>query len=99
MRQDQRQRIGFGGADVQEVDGETVDRRAELTPPVQLSLDFPPVVVIAPVVRERLEFPEGGPLTAVGDCHAFRPADGAQPVLEVGELRVGDGEGDGFDIL
>jgi hypothetical protein len=48
------------------------------------------------VVRERLEFLDGGPLAGVGGGCPLGPTDVAQPVVEIGELLVGDGEGDGF---
>ena len=85
---DQRQRVGLGGAGVDEVEVDVtaavgVDRGRELRPAVQCRFRRPPVVPVQPVCAQALN---GGELGAVVPPRAgdlVRPAGAPQAVAEI----------------
>src|SRR3954468_177365 len=80
---------------VQEVDPETVDRRAELGDRIQSPLERTPVVAVCPVGAERLQLRERD--TLVGLSLRVRPAGGAQPAPKVVQLVVLDPQREALD--
>ena len=94
---DQRQRVLVLRADVQEVDVEAVDGCLILAPIVQHRLAAAPVVAVTPVIDQRLDLGERGALGPVVDCLRVRPAGLVDAAVEVLEVRLRDGEGEGGD--
>ena len=90
MRQDQRKRVGRGRPDVQEVDREPVERRAELRQRVEPGLGSPPVVLLGPVAAEVLQVGERDALRPVRHGLALGPARSPQPLAQVVEVLLGD---------
>src|ERR1700758_3219688 len=84
-------------ADVQEVDVEAVDGCLILAPIVQHRLAAAPVVAVTPVIDQRLDLGERGALGPVVDCLRVRPAGLVDAAVEVLEVRLRDGEGEGGD--
>ena len=98
VREDERDRVRPPPAHVDEVDGRALDLDAEVGQAVHLRLVRAPVVTLEPVFGE---------LTQVGAVHAVgpavvgevgRPVDALQPPAQVGQLRVGDGDGEGLGV-
>ena len=87
VRDDQRQRIGMAGLDVDVVDVDAVDGRHELRDGVQLRLGLPPVVVRAPVPDELLELGQPGTLRAIRNRLPVRPPRGGDAPAEVDQVR------------
>ena len=71
---DERHRVGFGRAGVDEVDVEVVDARRELRPHVHPFLGGAEVVLVAPVLRQVLHERERDALRPVVDRLALGPA-------------------------
>jgi hypothetical protein len=85
--QHDRQRTRMRRADVQEVDPDSVDGRAELRDRVQARLRRPPVVVGSPVGTQLAQIAQRYTLGPVAHRFAFRPARPPEPfpeILEVG---------------
>ena len=93
----QRQRVVVRRADVDEVDVEAVDLGEVLVEPVEHGLAGPPVVRVGPVLRDLPHVRERDPLRPVVDHLSVAPARAVQPVAEVGEIGVGDGDGERAD--
>jgi hypothetical protein len=86
----QRQRLGFRGADMQEVHGGAVDRGQILRVRIELRLPGAPVVPITPVLDQ---FPDPGDGDAVPVGATARlggPPDPDQSVAQLGKITVGD---------
>ena len=90
MRQDQWERVGNGRADVQEVDLEPVERRAELRQRVQPCLGSAPVVLLGPVSAQVLQVGERDALRPVCDGLPFWPSGSGEARLEVVQVSLGD---------
>ena len=97
MSDDQRQGIFVFRTHVQEVDAEAVDAGLVLAPIVQHRFAAAPVVAVTPVIDQRLDLGERGALGPVVDCLRARPAGLVDAAVEVLEVRVRDGEGEGGD--
>src|SRR5581483_8308034 len=97
VRHDERERLGPPAAHVEEVDAEAADMRAELRDRVERRLRAPPVVALAPVRDELAEVREVGPLGPAGAGDLVGEARAREPLAEVGEDGVGDGDPEGFD--
>src|SRR6202047_851384 len=79
------------------MDVETVDGGLVLAPIVQHRLAAAPVVAVTPVIDQRLDFGERGALGPVVDGLRVRPAGLVDAAVEVLEVRLRDGEGEGGD--
>jgi hypothetical protein len=62
---------------------------------VQHRLAAAPVVAVTPVIDQRLDLGERGALGPVIDCLRVRPAGLVDAAVEVLEVRLRDGEGEG----
>ena len=80
MREDQRQRVGLGRADVQEVDRLTVDLGDELRQFVQPRLVGAPVEAVGPVGGQALEMVERDAAAPTVARRSLRPARAGQAV-------------------
>lgn len=69
---------------MEEVETETIDRGAELTPPVQLVLDASPIVLLEPGAAQLGDRVEAQPLARVG--RGLGQAHAAEPFVQVSEL-------------
>ena len=56
-----------------------------------------PVVAVTPVIGQRLDLGEWGALGPVVDCLRVRPAGLVDAAVEVLDVRLRDGEGEGGD--
>src|SRR3954452_19871478 len=72
-------------------------RDAELRELVEVLLAGAPVVAGAPVLAHLLDVGEGDALRPVVDRFPLGPARTSQPVVEVGEIGVTDGDLEGSD--
>ena len=88
VRDDDRQRAVVLRAHVDEVNVEPVDLRDELRERIQPRFDFAPVVLRAPVRRERLHRGELHALRIVRDQLAIRPPRRLDAPIQIGELCV-----------
>ena len=80
--------------DAQAVGGADVGREPELLEAVQLGLDAAPVVAAGPVRAQLLDVGERDALRPVVDGLPFRPARAGEALLQVVEVRLGDGDRD-----
>ena len=90
VRHDQRQRVGVGRANVDEVDVETIEARHELRQAVQLRLEPPPVIFGAPVPHEFLELRERRSLGSVINRLSVGPARRGDASTQLVDLRLRD---------
>jgi hypothetical protein len=90
VRDDKRQGRGVRRANVDEVDTEPIDHRAELRQRIQPRLGGTPVVSVGPVAAEVLQIGEWDALRPVLDRLALGPSCALQPRAEVLELSLGD---------
>src|ERR1700742_321144 len=74
MRDDEWQRIFMFGANMNEMNVETVNLGDELRQGAEPRFDFPPVVIRPPVPRELLDGRQLHALGLVGNRFAIRPA-------------------------
>ena len=81
-----------------EVDVDAVDLGRELREVVQPLLEAPEVVVVRPVVGERLQRGELDTLRAVVDELLARPARGLEAAAQLAELLVGNVYLEGTDL-
>jgi hypothetical protein len=91
--EDQRQRLGVRRADVEAVDAQAVDLRAKGTEVVQPRLDHPPVVAVRPVRAQVLHVGPRDALRPVLHRLRLRPAGATEPLAQVVEVGLGDGDG------
>src|SRR4051812_46063596 len=97
VRDEERQRIALLRTAMDEMDLHTVDRRRELLETVQRAFLRAPVEAVAPVADQRLE------IRAAGAVGPFRPGNlvgeprPRQPGFEVGELGIGNVDGERGD--
>src|SRR4029453_237350 len=73
------------------MDADAVDGGAELREAIQQRFALAPVVVLLPVVAQRLHVAERNTLRPVVRRFLVRPPRGGETSLEVDELRVVDG--------
>ena len=95
---DQRQRVGFGGAHVQEVDVDAVDGGDELLEGVDARLGAAPVVLVLPVLLDLLHIAERHPLGPVGGRLFLRQPGERQPGAQIVELLLGYLDAEGCDV-
>jgi hypothetical protein len=89
MADDQRQGIGFGGTDVQKVHVGPVDGGGgELRVLVEPGLPGAPVVAVPPVLDQILERGARNAVPVGAPNRFWRPPDGGQPVVQLGQLAV-----------
>src|SRR5882724_7900238 len=72
------------------MDGQAVDRRAELRKAVDFLLAAPPLVVLGPVPAELLEIRQRHTLRPVRHRGRFGPPGSTEAVTQVREIRIGD---------
>ena|SRR5438128_8664526 len=80
---DDRQGVGMAGADVNEVDVQTIDRRHELRQRIELRFQLSPVVGSAPVASQLLDFGELYALRSIGNRFLVGPTRGDDPAAKV----------------
>ena len=97
MRHDQRQGVRVTGADVDEVNVESVDLGHELRQRIQLRLCLAPVVVGSPVADELLQFRELYALRPVVDRLPVRPPRRSDAPAEIHELLFRNIDPEGAD--
>jgi hypothetical protein len=97
MGDDQRQRVLVLRADMQEMDVEAVDGGLVLAPTVQHRLAAAPDVAVTPVIDQRLDLGERRALGPVVNGLGVRPAGLVEAAIEVLEVCLRDGEGEGGD--
>jgi len=83
------------GADLNEVDVETVDRSDELRQGIQPRLNLSPVVVVRPILGELLHGRELDALRCIADKFAARPSCGGDAPAEVDEVCCGEVDAEG----
>jgi hypothetical protein len=96
--QDQGQGVGFGGADVEEVDVLPVDGGGELGELVEPGLLLGPVVAVGPVPGQLFQVAEGHPAGPADAGQLIRPAGAGKPVTEVVQVGLGDVDPEGSDL-
>jgi hypothetical protein len=97
VREDQRERVRLGGADVQEVDVLPVDRGRELRDLVQALLDGPPVELVAPAAHQLTHRVHADAVVAARR-ELLGVAGAGEPVGEVVEVGLGDVDAEGRDL-
>jgi hypothetical protein len=88
VRDDQRQRVGVPGADVDEMNVQPVDLGDEVRQVVQSRLARTPVIVRSPVAHEVLHHREPDALRVVGDRLALGPPGSVHASAQLGKLRL-----------
>src|SRR5712692_7420168 len=99
VRHDERQRVGLGRADVDEVNALAVDRRGELREAVELCLGRPPVVAVAPVAAQLLQVAELGAVVPTRAVDLVREAGLSQARPQVVEHRLGHVDDEGLNVV
>jgi hypothetical protein len=92
MEQQERHRVRVGRGTVDEVKVDPIELDLEVAERVELGLGTPPIVLVDPVVGQALEVVEVGADGPAGIGRLIGPAGVLEPVLEVGKLRVRDGD-------
>ena len=92
VRHDEGHGIRLGRAQVEEVDVEAVDFRHRGGEGVHPRLGRAPVIVVSPVFAEGLHPCERRALAPVVDRLALRPSRARQPLSQVLQRTVGEGE-------
>src|SRR5437868_4300743 len=87
VRNDERQRICMFRTNVNEMDVQPIDFSDELRQGVQSCLTLSPIVVCAPIARERLSRRELYALSCICDRLAFRPLCIVNASAQFGEFR------------
>ena len=82
-----------------EMDVEPVDLGLELREAIEARLALAPIVLPRPVAADVLDPGERRALAPVVDQLGLRPARASQPVLQVGEDVVADGDAKGLDVV
>ena len=85
VRDEDWERVRLSRADVQKVNGEAVDLRAELRKAIQPGLTAAPVIPGPPILHQRLHLRDGHALRPVGHRLRVRPARLRQTPLQVVE--------------
>jgi hypothetical protein len=98
VRDQQRKRVLGRRALVDEMDVETVDLGGELVEPVQRDLACAPVVFVGPVIGQLTGVTQRDALRPVVDAFGLRPSGAGQPVLQVGEVGVGNRDAKRVDL-
>ncbi len=88
MRHHQWQRVRVRGARVQEVDRQPVDLGLKLADRVQLGLDAPPVITIAPVLTQILKIGQRNALRPIPHRLALWPTRPRQALAQVLQLSL-----------
>src|SRR4029453_17993467 len=88
--EEQRQGVGFGGADVEEVDVLPVDGGDELGEPVEPGLLLAPVVAVGPVGGQRFQVAARPPAGPADPGQLVGPAGAVQPLAQVVQVGLGD---------
>ena len=88
VAQHQRERVGLRRADVRRVDRRAVDLRHDLRPGVQPGLPRPPVVAVAPALRQRAHVVQRRAAVPAQVRRIEGPPRPAQALVEVGDRRV-----------
>ena len=76
---------------------DAVDLGEEMVVGVELSFEAPPVVVLGPVGAEFLGVGEWDALAPIVDRFRVSPAGTGEPIAKIGDLVVGDTDGEGAD--
>ncbi len=97
VAQDDRQRVLVLRADMDEVDVQPVDLGDEVRQRLDLRLELSEVVVIGPVLRERLDRPELHALRGVVHRLLLREARGLEARLQVLDVRLVELDGERTD--
>jgi hypothetical protein len=98
VRDQQRKRVVVRRALVDEVNVETVDLGDEVVEPVQRGFACAPVVFICPIVGQLAGVAQRDALIPVIDGFGLRPSRAGQPVLQVGEVCVGNRDAKRIDL-
>ena len=85
---DERQGVGVGGAEVEEVELQAVDLGQVLGQGVQFGLDPPQVVVGGPVAGEGLHGRQPHALGVIVDRLGFGPAGGLDAPAQLGQVLI-----------
>ena len=98
MSQDQRPCPGMRRAHVEEMDVEPVDLGVILAERIEPRLAGSPIVTVAPVADELLQFRQRRSLAPVGNCFALRPAGAIDPLCQIVERRLRNGKRKGANL-
>src|SRR5262245_20803622 len=82
---------------MQKVDGLVVDLGRELRELVQLGLVLAPVVATPPILGQLLQVIEWHPPTPADAGYLVGPAGAGQPLAQVVQVSLGDGNGEWLD--
>ena len=99
MGDDQRHRFRMRGADVQEVNAETVDLRRELAKAIEQRLAAAPIIVLRPIAADVPDPAERDALAPVVDEFGLGPARSPQPQSQVVENIIADRDAIGLDCI
>src|SRR5258706_10602784 len=97
VRDDDGQRIRVTGADVDEVNVDSIDRRDELREAIQFLLHLSPVVVRAPIANQRLKLRQLRTLRLIGDGFLVGPPRCSNAPPKITECGLGYFDGEGPD--
>ena len=98
MRDQQRKGVVVRRTLVDEMDVETVDLGCELVEPVQRGFACAPVVFVGPVVGQLTGVAQRDALAPVIDALGLRPSGAGQPLPQVSEISVGNGNAKRIDL-